>query len=230
MRRILTTTESSLRPRPVLRAALLAAACALAAAPHGAAAGQEKVKHSSMLGGAVTFTLPDAWQSVSDIGDNPTALLQMKALYPAGESDESGEEKKVGAIITVSAFADDDTKSLKVWSDESYTDNYHRPPPYPDSVKLSDTFHGCCWRTIAWKGAVHGETRLSLSRLGLVGKKYVGLSVILLTDGSDPEPLRRAVADFNAMCESLKIDGKNQLDTKLDADKIMELLRAGKKK
>lgn len=227
MRRILTTTESSLRRRPVLRAALLAAACVLSLAP--ARAGQE-TRLSAMLGGAVTFTLPEAWQHPSYQGHSLTGLLQMKALYPAGESDESGEEKKVGAIITMSAFADDDTKTLKVRGDESYTDANHQPPPDTDSVKLSDAFHGSSWRTIVWKGTVRGEPRVSFVRLGLVGKKYVGLSVILLTDGSDPEPLRRAVADFNAMCESLKIDGKNQLDTKLDADKLLELLRAGKKK
>ncbi|HVF68808.1 MAG TPA: hypothetical protein VM914_14150 [Pyrinomonadaceae bacterium] len=229
MRRVLTTTESSVRSKLVRGAALLSAACALSLAP--ARAGQE-IRPLSMLGDAVTFTLPEAWQKPSYQGTSLVGLLHMTVIYPAGEVDESGDEKKLFAQIIMSASVDDGPRplSLKARSDETYTDTYHQPPLYPDLVKLSDAFHGDSWRTLAWKATIRGEPHVNLARFGLVGKKWVGLSVMLLTDGSDPEPLRRAIADFNAMCESLKIDGKNQLDSKLDADKILELLRAGKKK
>lgn len=105
-----------------------------------------------------------------------------------------------------------------------------RPPRPLNFVILSDVFHGDNWRTLVLKGAAHGEPHVSLVRSGLVGKQYVSLSVRLQTGGSDPEPLRQAVADFNAACESLKIDGRNQLDTKLSADRMLELLGAGAKK
>src|SRR5215213_4705291 len=59
MRRVSTTTESPVRPKRVFRAALLAAACALSLAP--ARAGQRVPPVSSMLVGAVTYTLPAGW-------------------------------------------------------------------------------------------------------------------------------------------------------------------------
>jgi hypothetical protein len=34
--------------------------------------------------------------------------------------------------------------------------------------------------------------------------------------------IRRVVADFNAMCESLKTEGRNKFESKLDAEKILE--------
>ncbi len=232
MRRFSTTVKSSVRSKPALRAALLAAACALAFGPHGAAGQEEKRQLQPMLGGAVTFTLPDAWKNPSYQGMSLVGLLQVTAFYPVEEGKEPGEERNLVARVSLSAFVDDGTRelSLKVRSDESYTDTYHHPPLYPDLVKLSDAFHGSDWRTIAWKATIYDKPHVSFARFGLSGKKWVGLSVLVQTDGSDPEPLKRIIADFNAMCESLKIDGKNQLDSKLDADKILEQLRAGKKK
>jgi len=211
----------------MLRAALLSAACALALAP--ARAGQE-MKFSSLLGGAVTFTTPEAWQNPSHQGTDVVGLLQMTGLYPAEEGKNPEEARKIVARIWLSASIENDTRSLKERSDESYVDTYHQPPLHPDLVILSDAFHGGDWRTVASKETVRGKPQVNLARFGLVDKRWVQLGVTLLTDGSDPEPLKRAVTDFNAMCESLKIDGKNQLDTKLNADKILERLGAGEKK
>jgi hypothetical protein len=41
--------------------------------------------------------------------------------------------------------------------------------------------------------------------------------------------LRQAVADPDAMCESLKVDGRNPLGTQLSADRMLGLLGAGAK-
>lgn len=229
MLRVLAKLESSLRSKLVLRAALLAAGT-LALAP--ARAGQEAVqgvKRSEMLGGAVTFTLPEAWRTPSYQGTSIVGLLQTTALYPGEEGQEPGEDRNLVAVIVMSAFVENDAE---FWKQRS--DTFHQPsgpqPEYPDLVMLSDTFHGGNWRTIALKGIRRDGPYLALKRFGMVGKKFVFLSVTLPADVDEPKPLKRAIADFNAMCESLKIDGKNQLDTKLNAKKILELLGAGEKK
>ena len=230
MRGFLTMSESSARFKLVLRAGLLSAACALSLAPAlaGQEAGQE-VKRSEMLGGAVTFTMPETWRTPSYQGTSIVGLFQTTALYPAEEGTESGEERNIVAVITISAFAEDNPE---FWKQRS--DSFHQPsgpqPEYPDLVVLSDNFHGGNWRTIALKATRRDGPRLTLKRFGMVGKKFVFLSVTLPIDVNDPKPLKRAIADFNAVCESLKMDGKNQLDTKLNAKKILELLGAGEKK
>jgi hypothetical protein len=230
MSRVLATMESSVRSRLVLRAALLSAACALSLAP--ARAGQEAgqgAKPTEMLGGAVTFTLPEAWRTPSYQGTSIVGLLQTTALYPVEEGKEPGEERNVIAVITMSAFVEDDPT---FWKQRS--DSFHRTPvpgpQYPGLVMLNDTFHGVNWRTLALKGTRRDGPYLALSRSGMVGKKFVFLSVMLPADVDDPKPLKSAIKDFNAMCESLKIDGKNQLDTKLNANKILEVLGVGEKK
>lgn len=185
------------------------------------------MKFSSLLGGAVTFTTPERWQNPSHQGTDTVGLLQMTALYPAEEGTAPEETTKMVARIWLSASIEEsDTRSLKERSDPGR----HQPPLRPDLVILSDAFHGGDWRTVASKETVRGRPQVNLVRFGLVGKKWVLLNITLLTDGRDPEPLRRAVADFNAMCESLKIDGKNQLDTKLNADRMLEMLEASEKK
>ena len=217
MRRVLATMEISVRSKLVLRAALLAAACALAPAP--ARAGQE-MKFSSLLGGAVTFTTPEAWQSPSHQGTDLVGLLQMTALYPVEEGNEPGEERKVVARIWLSARVEDDARSLKEWSDGAYLNSTSHKPHYPDFVMLSDAFHGGEWRTIAYKATHPDGPRVMLDRFGRVGKKWVYLGVTLLTDGSDPKLPRRAVEDFNAMCAGLKIDGENEFNSHVKTDAL----------
>jgi hypothetical protein len=194
----------------------------------------ERVKPLYIQGGTVTFTLPESWHCLPSQPMSRFGLLQLTViypveegkeptvLYPAEKMEESGEERKLVARLTLSATTQE-YKSLKEMWDS-------RPPRPLDFVILSDVFHGDNWRTLATKWISHGVPRVGLSCTGLVDKQYAGLSFLLETDGRDSGPLRRAVADFNAMCESLKINGKNQLDTKLNADKLLELLGADAKK
>jgi hypothetical protein len=97
---------------------------------------------------------------------------------------------------------------------------------------LSDKSDGEGWRTVVWTQVqvTRGQPELLLEHFGVVNRKFVDLTMSVSLGTGDVERMKKAVADFNAMCKSLKIDGKNQLDSKLDADKILELLRAGKKK
>lgn len=185
-------------------------------------------------GGVVTYTLPESWHKLPASSMNRVGLLQLTILYPVEEgkeptvlfpaekAKEPGEERNMVARLTLSAL-DEKFRSLKEMIAS-------RPPQPQNFVILSDVFHGDNWRTLATKGIYNGEPYVSLSCNGLVDKQYAGLYVMLYTDGRDPEPFRRAVADFNAVCESLKINGKNQLDTKLNADRILKLLGAGAKK
>lgn len=199
----------------------------------------EERKPSPIKGGKVTYTLPESWHRLPNefayvVGLGTAGLVQLTLLYPVEEGkeptvlnpaekvEESGEERKVVARITLSATTQEYRSLKEMWDS--------RPPRPLDFVILSDVFHNDNWRTLVTKGIYYGEPYVSLSCAGLVNKQYAGLGVMLYTDGRDPEPFRRAVADFNAVCESLKIDGKNQLDTKLNADKILELLAAGAKK
>ena len=222
--------RSARRSGLVLRAALLAAACALSLAP--VRAGQEAfqgVKRSEMLGGAVTFTLPEASRTPSYQGTSMVGLLQTTALYPVEDGPEPGEKRDVVAVIVMSAFVENDAE---FWKQRSETFHYTPGPrpEEPDLVVLSDTFHGDNWRTLALKGTRHHRSYLELKRFGMVGKKFVFLSVTLPAEVDEPKALKRAIADFNTMCESLKMEGKNQLDTKLNAKKILELLGTGEKK
>lgn len=206
--------------------AVLTASAVRAQSPGPTRAGGER-NPLYVSGGSVDFTVPESWSPIRDQHMSVVGLFQKTVLYPAGGGEEPGEERKVVARITLAATdlgsLEEDFRSLKEMV-------ARRPPKYLNFVTLSDVFHGDNWRTLVTKGTTHGEPYVSLMRSALVGRQTVNLSVTLLTDGRDPEPFRQAVADFNAVCESLKIDGKNQLDTKLNADRILELLGAGAKK
>lgn len=188
--------------------------------------------------GTVTYNVPESWpgswhrtpnQLMATVG-----LLQLRVIYPVEEGKEptilfpadnweaSGEERYMVTRLTLSATTFKYTSLKEMWDD--------RPPRPPDSVILSDVFFGDYWRTIVSKATTNGQPHVGLYCAGLIDKQFAGLSVTLETDGRDPEPFRRAVADFNTVCESLKINGKTQLYTKLNADKILELLGAGAKK
>ena len=196
----------------------------------------EGVKKPLMQVGSVTYTLPESWHLKQDHYMAVVGLLQLSVLYPLEEekeptvlfpaqaAKESEEEKIMIARVTLAATQPlEDFRSLKeMWNS--------RPPRPQNYVVLFDVFHGDNWRTFAAKGIYHGEPYVSLNCSGLIGKQHAGLGFWLVTDGRHPEPLRRAVADFNTVCESLKINGQKQLYTKLDADGILKLLGVDVKK
>ncbi len=58
-------------------------------------------------------------------------------------------------------------------------------------------------------------------------KSRAGINPRVKSDGRNPRTrLGRAVTDFNAACESLKIEGRNRSESKLSADKIPEQSKA----
>lgn len=182
----------------------------------------EEARRLYIPGGSVDFTVPETWSTIRDQHMSVVGLFQKTVNYPVEEGKEPGEERDMVARITLSATTQDYRSLKEMWDS--------RPPRPPNFVILSDVFHGDNWHTLVSKGTTAGGPHVSLNCSGLVDKQYAGLNVRLETDGRDPEPLRRAVADFNAVCESLKINGKSQPYTKLDADRLLELLGAGAKK
>jgi hypothetical protein len=192
-----------------------AAVRAQSPAPDPAQAEEARRLYEHVRGGHVTFTLPESWSTIRDQSMNAAGLFQKTVNYPV-------EEGNVVARITLSTIKQEYRSLKEMWDS--------RPQRPLDYVTLSDFWHGANWNTLVTKGVSHGVPHVSLSCSGLVDKQYAGLSVSLETDGRDPKLPKQAVEDFNAVCESLKINGKNQLDTKLDADKLLELLGADAKK
>ena len=199
-----------------------AAVRAQSPAPDPAQAEEARRLYELVRGGHVTFTLPESWSTIRDQSMNAAGLFQKTVNYPVEEAKEPGEERNVVARITLSTIKQEYRSLKEMWDS--------RPQRPLDFVILSSVWHGANWRTLVTKGVSHGVPHVSLSCDGLVDKQYAGLGVMLYTDGRDPKLPKQAVEDFNAVCESLKINGKNQLDTKLDADKLLELLGAGAKK
>ena len=220
MRRVLTTTESSVRPKLVLGAALLAAVCGLLAPAH--ASGQRD-RLSSFLKGTVTFTLPDGWPVYMYMDTDTQGALELRDFY------REPPEGKLRAQAFLSASPEPEYNTLKE-SREAYERSHPDLKRYRtgDAV-LSDTYDGVNWHTGASTADVSGTRYLTLARSGLINHKRVGLSVSFPLEGVSPETLRRVVADFNAMCESMKIEGQNKFESKLSADKILEGLETDKK-
>src|SRR5215212_5930530 len=150
---VVLSQTGSLRGRPAARVvlmryaavtlliAVLTASAVRAQSPAPAWTGQGR-DPLYIQGGAVTYTLPEVWEYPSLRGKgmvgymSVSGLFQRTVSYPAGEGEESGEEREVVAQITLSATLNEPSpKSLKEWSDP-------RPPRPPDFFILSDVFHG----------------------------------------------------------------------------------------
>jgi hypothetical protein len=85
---------------------------------------------------------------------------------------------------------------------------------------LNDIPDGKQWRTIVWT-AQNGVPYLSLNRFGCSNGVAVEVLVAFpLLENGDQKWTEKAVNDFNALCESLKIDGKNTTEAKVQMDKM----------
>jgi hypothetical protein len=209
--------KSARRSGLVLRAALLSAACALSLAP--SRAGQRVPPVSSMLAGAVTYTLPAGWHISMYINTPMLAAAQITHAekvsgQPQGPLYMSArivpKEKTVGDMI-------DDTFGSDLRKKNGGT-------------VLSDESDGEDWRTVVWTEVQFGKTYVLLEHFGVVNGKFADLTASVALDSGEVKWMKQAVTDFNAMCESLKIDGKGSFETKVSPDIITEQLRVGAKK
>jgi len=165
----------------------------------------------------VTFTLPAAWVVERHADSQFNGRAQMTIPYPA--ADQTPHRVRVALIAnTVPPGI-----SVRHLSDGVSQNGY-------EGLKvLSDEFDGDDWRTMVWTARTNGVQYVMLHRFGLAGRASVELQVAFpLLEGGDPKWVERAVADFNALSASLKIDGKNQTGAAVKLDKIPQPQRVTK--
>jgi hypothetical protein len=183
---------------------LSALACA---AP--AAAQETEERLSSLMAGRVTFTLPAAWVVERHADTQFNGRAQMTIPYPA--ADKSPHRVKVSLVANQVPPG----ITVRHLSDGVYKNGY-------EGLKvLSDDFDGDDWRTMLWTARTEGVPYVMLNRFGLTGRTSVELLVAFpLLEGGDPKWIEKAVADFNALSASLKIDGQNKSAAAVKLDKI----------
>lgn len=209
--------RSAKRFKPVLRAALLFAACALAATPSGAAG--QQVKLSSMLGGAVTFTLPAGWH----------VSMLINSVDGGGAEIRNTEEVRASpqARLFLSARPLREKKTVREVIDDTYGSQLRK---IQGGTVLSDKSDGEDWRTVVWTQVTFDKPYLMLEHFGVVNGKFVELTAEVPLGAGDVKWMKQVVEDFNATCESLKIDGKGTFESKVSPDIITEQLKVNARK
>jgi hypothetical protein len=217
MRRVLTTVKSSGRSKLVLRAALLSAAFALALAP--ARAGQMPPPLSSMLGGAVTYTMPEGWYFSMWINTYQTGAAQIR------NTKELGGRPKAELFLT--ALPLDAKKTVEEKSRDNHGSLMRKKF---EGTVLSDKADSEEWRTVISTLVENGERHLMLEHFGVVENKYVSATVIVPLGSGDVEWMKKVVVDFNAVCESLKVNGRGNFENRVSPDIIKEQLKVNARK
>lgn len=216
MRRVSATLEGSAKSRPVFRAALLSAACALALAP--ARAGQKSVPPvSSMLDGAVTYTLPAGWY---------VSMYMNRSTH--GSAEIRRQEGPQAGLFLAAHFVPEE-KTVDNVGDDTFGSSLRK---INGGTVLSDKADGEGWRTVVSTQVqvTRGQPELLLGHYGVVNRKFVDLTVAVPLDAGDVKWMKQMVADFNAMCESLKVDGQGSFENKVSTDIITEQLKANARK
>jgi hypothetical protein len=209
--------ESGTSNNPVLRAVLLSAACALSLAP--ARAGQRVPPVSSMLAGAVTYTLPAGWR------------ISMYINTPTNGSAEIRNTEKVSeqpqARLFMTAYFVPKEKTVGDMIDDAFGSDLRKKN---GGTVLSDKSDGEDWRTVVWTQVVNGRSSVVLEHFGVVNGKFADMTVVVSLGSGDVGWMKQVVADFNAACESMKIDGQGTFESKVSPDIITEQLKVGAKK
>jgi hypothetical protein len=196
-------------------------ACAFLLACLSAAVGaqeQPEERLSSLLGGRVTFTLPQSWVLQSHVDTQASGRAQLTIPHPA--LDKSPQ--RPNAILTVKTVPAN--INVRHESDGVYQNLYE------GLSVLGDTFDGDDWRTMVWTLKDKDKVpSVVLNRFGLANRVSVELLVIFPSENPDPKWLEKTVADFNAMCASLKIDGQNKFNSRLKAENLSKPQKASSK-
>ncbi|MDQ3803994.1 MAG: hypothetical protein M3416_09220 [Acidobacteriota bacterium] len=183
-----------------------------------AAAAQEKPEQrlSSLLGGRVTFTLPQSWVLQSHVDTKTSGRAQI--AIPNPPADKSPQ--RANAILTAKVVPAN--VNVRQESDGVYHNLYE------GLAVLSDTFDGDDWRTMVWtvKDVV---PHVVLNRFGLVNRVSVELVVVFPSENNDPKWVEKTLADFNAMSASLKIDGQNRFNSQLKTENLSKPQKANPK-
>jgi hypothetical protein len=183
-------------------------ALSLVAAPAHARQDTEE-RLSSLLEGRVTFTLPAAWVVQRHVNTPSNGRAQLGIPYPAADKTPHS----VNAVLIANTVPEGVT--VRHLSDGVYKNGFE------GLQVLSDEFDGDDWRTMVWTARSNGASYVMLHRFGLTGRTSVELMAAFpLLEGGDPKWVEKAVADFNALAASLKIDGRNRVAAVVKLDKI----------
>jgi hypothetical protein len=217
MRRVSTTLECSARPGLLFGAALLSAACALSLAP--ARAGQSVPPRSSMLDGAVTYTLPPGWH------------ISMYMNRPTHGSAEIHNTEKGADYPQARLFLSAHPLTKKKTVGEMGSDNYgsHMRKVMEGTV-LSDKADSEEWRTVVSTLVQSGKPYLMLEHFGVVDNTYASATVVMPLGSGDVGRMKKVFEDFNAVCESLKVNGRGNFENRVSPDIIKEQLKVNAKK
>lgn len=217
MRGFSTTAKSSVMSRLVLGAALLSAACALWLVP--ARAGEEVPPLSSMLSGAVTYTLPEGWHIV----------MYINTIWNGAAEVHNTEDSmaRLQALLFLKAGLLHEKKTVGEMAGYSHG-SYMRK--LMAGTVLSDKADSEEWRTVVSTLVQNGKPYLMLEHLGVVDNKYAEVTVSVPLDSGDDEGMKKVVADFNAVCESLKVNGRGNFENRVSPDIIKEQLKVNAKK
>lgn len=164
---------------------------------------------TSFIDKRVTFSIPGHWEIQSQEDKKTLGRIQILIPYPA--TDDTPHSANAAIIANTVP----DTVTLKDMGDRIATRGY------PGLAIVNDIADGGNWRTIVWTARTEGVPYLMLDRFGLANGVAVEFMVgFPLLEKGDPKWVERVVDDFNATCQSLKIDGTNSSEAKVHIGKL----------
>jgi hypothetical protein len=194
---------------------VLTASAVRAQSPAPARAGENVPPVSSMLDGAVTYTLPAGWR---------ISMYMNRSTHGSAEIHHT--EKGPPSGLFLSAHFVPEEKTVDNVGDDTFGNSLRK---VNGGTVLSDKSDGEGWRTVVWTQVTRGQPNLWLEHFGVVNRKFVDLTASLSLDSGDVKGMKQVVEDFNAVCESLKIDGQGSFENKVSSDIITEQLKVGAK-
>ena len=164
---------------------------------------------TSFLNKRVTFTIPTHWQIQSQ--EDSKTLGRTQILIPYALTDNTPHSANAAIIANIVP----DGVTVKDIGDRLAKQQY------PGMAIVNDIPDGNNWRTIVWTARTEGLPYIMLDRFGLVNNVAVEFVIgFPLFENGDTKWVEKVVADFNATCESLKIDGTNSTEAKVHLGKL----------
>ena len=164
---------------------------------------------TSFLEKRVTFVIPSAWQIQSQ--EDSKTLGRTQILIPYALTDNTPHSANAAIVANIVP----DKITIKDVGDQVYSHHY------PGMAVVNDIPDGKNWRTIVWTARTEGLPYVALDRFGVVNHIAVEFIVEFpLFEKGDPKWVEQVVSDFNATCESLKIDGTNSTEARVHLGKL----------
>jgi hypothetical protein len=164
---------------------------------------------TSFLEKRVTFTIPSHWRIQSQ--EDSKTLGRTQILIPYALTDNTPHSANAAIIANIVP----DGVTVKDIGDRIAKQQY------PGMTIVNDIPDGKNWRIIVWTARTEGLPYLMLDRFGLVNNVAVEFVIgFPLFENGDVKWVEKVVSDFNATCESLKIDGTTSTEAKVHLGKL----------